>query len=204
MTDAGALGEGRMARVLLLVDNRDSFTFNLAQYLSELGQEVCVRRASGLSFEEVLALGPEFVVTGPGPGHPNSAPLSQRLSRELPPNVPLLGVCLGHQALALAYGGQVRRCEQPWHGRRGQIEHDGQGLFRGLPRELSMGRYHSLAVDAAGFPDELEVTARTADGTIQALRHRLLPRLGVQFHPESILSEHGHQLLRNFLDYRSG
>ncbi|MCA9002865.1 MAG: aminodeoxychorismate/anthranilate synthase component II [Planctomycetes bacterium] len=190
--------------MLLLVDNRDSFPFNLAQYLSELGQEVLVKRASELTLPGVLELGPERVVTGPGPGHPSLATLSQELARELPIHVPLLGVCLGHQAMALAFGGRIRRCEQPWHGRVGMIEHDGRGLFEGLPSEVAMGRYHSLAVDDEDFPAELEVTARTSDGTIQALRHRTLPRAGVQFHPESILSECGHQLLRNFLEWRTG
>lgn len=192
-----------MAPVLLLVDNRDSFTFNLAQYLSELGQEVLVERASELSLAQVLELAPEFVVTGPGPGHPADALLSQELALSLPPQTPLLGVCLGHQALALAHGARIRRCEQPWHGRAGTIEHDGEGLFRGLPDRVSMGRYHSLAVDEQGFPGELEISARTPDGSIEAIRHPELPRFGVQFHPESILSDHGHQLLRNFLDLRT-
>ncbi|MFT4649458.1 MAG: anthranilate synthase component 2 [Glaciecola sp.] len=203
MTDAGGLGEGRMAPVLLLVDNRDSFTFNLAQYLAELGQEVLVRRASELDLAAVLQMEPEFVVTGPGPGHPNQAWLSQQLALDLPAHVPLLGVCLGHQALALAYGAKIQRSEQPSHGRVGTIEHDAIGLFRGLPAKLSMGRYHSLVVDPDGLPQVLQVTARTPDGAIQAVQHRELPRYGVQFHPESILSEHGHALLRNFLDVRT-
>ncbi|MDF1837072.1 MAG: aminodeoxychorismate/anthranilate synthase component II [Planctomycetota bacterium] len=189
--------------MLLLVDNRDSFTFNLAQYLSELGQEVLVKRASELTLAGVLEMGPESVVTGPGPGHPKDATLSQELALELPPGIPLLGVCLGHQALALAHGARIRRCDQPWHGRSGTILHDGTGLFRGLPEGVCMGRYHSLAVDGEGFPSELQITAQTSNGSIEALRHRELPRFGVQFHPESILSDHGHQLLRNFLDLRA-
>lgn len=203
MTDAGGLGEGRMAPVLLLVDNRDSFTFNLAQYLAELGQEVLVRRAQELNLAAVRAMNPDFVVTGPGPGHPKQAELSQQLALELPPQTPLLGICLGHQALAMAYGAQIRRGEEPWHGRVGEIQHGARGLFEGLPDPVSMGRYHSLVVDSNGLPDVLRITARSSDGAIQGLQHAELPRYGVQFHPESILSEHGHQLLRNFLGSRT-
>lgn len=202
MTDADGLGEGRMAPVLLLVDNRDSFTFNLAQYLAELGQEVVVRRASDLDVGAVLQMGPKFVVTGPGPGHPENASFSRELPLGLPSDVPLLGVCLGHQALAMAFGAKIKRGDQPWHGRIGEVQHGSSGLFAGLPNPVEMGRYHSLVVDPEDFPDVLEVTARTGDGAIQALRHRELPRYGVQFHPESILSEHGHHLLRNFLERR--
>ncbi len=188
--------------MLLLVDNRDSFTFNLAQYLAELGQEVIVERASDLDVGAVLQMGPEFVVTGPGPGHPKKATLSQELALQLPAVVPLLGVCLGHQALALAWGARIKRGDQPWHGRIGAMKHAGCGLFAGLPDPVNMGRYHSLEVDPQGLPPVLEVTAQTPGGSIQALRHRELPRYGVQFHPESILSTNGHQLLRNFLECR--
>ena len=186
--------------MLLLVDNRDSFTYNLAQYFLELGQEVRVVRASQLDWRGVQELAPAAIVTGPGPGHPEDAQLSIELAQRW--QGPLLGVCLGHQAMALAAGAEIVRCGVPWHGRASAMQHDGTGLFAGLPNPLTIGRYHSLTVQAASLPDDLHVNARTPDGEVQAITHRGRAHFGVQFHPESILSEHGRALLRNFLDLR--
>ena len=198
--------------MLLLVDNRDSFTYNLYQYLAELGLEVVVRRADELSLQKVVALNPAGVITGPGPGHPSQAHLSIELARCAPQRWPLLGVCLGHQAIALAYGGCVERCAYPWHGRASVVRHAGGELFQGCPAEFTVGRYHSLTVSADSLPDELQILAESHDRhaeltsnrsahagpEVQALRHREHPIFGVQFHPESILSDQGHTLLANF------
>ena len=185
--------------MLLLIDNRDSFTYNLVQYFLELGAEVQVRRAPELDLQGVLDLNPSGVITGPGPGHPSQAELSLALARDLPRAIPLLGVCLGHQALALAYGAKIRRGIIPMHGRTSHLGHTGEGLFEGLPQGFAVGRYHSLVVDAEGLPEELLICATTSDGEIQALAHRDKPHFGIQFHPESILSECGHRLLWNFV-----
>ncbi|MEZ5974994.1 MAG: aminodeoxychorismate/anthranilate synthase component II [Planctomycetota bacterium] len=185
--------------MLLLVDNRDSFTFNLYQYLAEIGQDVVVKRAASLDLADVRALGPAAVVTGPGPGHPAEAHLSIALPRALPRRVPLLGVCLGHQALALAYGARIVQLDRPWHGHDATVQTRRSPLFQGLPRQFQIGQYHSLAVDPGSLPACLSVIGSTPDGTVQALRYRHKPQFGVQFHPESILSEGGHALLRNFV-----
>ncbi len=182
--------------MLLLVDNRDSFTYNLAQFFWELGVPLEVRRAAQLTYSELLDRNPQAIVTGPGPGHPLDAVLSLQISKAW--QGPLLGVCLGHQALACATGGRVRRCQIPWHGRASAVQHDGTGLFHGLPGALTIGRYHSLTVEEESLPGDWTVTARSADGEIQAMAHKTRPHFGVQFHPESILSEGGHTLLGNF------
>lgn len=188
-----------MTRVLL-IDNYDSFTFNLYQYLGELGVETQVVRNDALTVEEALALGPDRIVISPGPGTPETAGISIDLVRAAAGKVPLLGVCLGHQALGRAFGGEVVRAPVLMHGKTSEIEHDGRSVFRGLPRPFVATRYHSLIVTRDGLPDCLEVSAWTADGTIMGLRHREQPVEGVQFHPESILTAAGRDLLRNFLD----
>ncbi len=186
--------------MLLLIDNYDSFTYNLVHYLGELGAEVVVRRNDALEVQEAMAMNPAGIVLSPGPCTPSEAgiclPLTAAAAQA---GVPLLGVCLGHQTIGQAFGGQVVRCHEIVHGKMGQIEHSGQGVFAGLPSPFQATRYHSLVVDRASLPAALEVTAWLEDGTIMGLRHREKPIEGVQFHPESIASEHGHQLLKNFL-----
>ncbi len=184
--------------MLLLIDHRDSFTFNLAQAFAGLGAEVRVASAENLSAEEVFELEPASIVLGPGPGPPDRAELAHRVALEA--RVPILGVCLGHQVLAQAFGARILRGPRPIHGHAARLTHTGSGLFEGLPAPLEVGRYHSLVVEPGSFPEEqLEVTARDLEGGIQALRHRDRPLFGVQFHPESILSPGGTQILENFL-----
>ncbi|ACZ39310.1 anthranilate synthase component II [Sphaerobacter thermophilus] len=185
--------------MILLIDNYDSFTFNLYQYLCELGAEVVVRRNDALTVADVRALGPERVVISPGPCTPAEAGISVDLIRELAGEVPILGVCLGHQAIGVAFGGQVVRAPRLMHGKTSRISHDGRGVFTGLPNPFVATRYHSLMVDEASLPADLEVSARSEDGVIMGLRHRRYPVEGVQFHPESILTEAGKDLLANFL-----
>jgi anthranilate synthase component II len=191
--------------MLLLIDNYDSFTYNLYQYLGELGAETRVVRNDEVTVAEALALGPSSVVISPGPGNPDEAGISLELIRALPPTVPLLGVCLGHQALGQAFGGRIVRAPRIMHGKTSEIHHDGRGVFAGLPQPFTATRYHSLVIAEDSVPDCLEVSARTADGVgagvgvIMAVRHRTLPQEGVQFHPESILTSAGKDLLRNFL-----
>jgi anthranilate synthase component 2 len=187
--------------MLLLIDNYDSFTYNLVHYLGELGAGVRVMRNDALTVQEALAMRPEAIVVSPGPCDPAQAGICVPLIRAAAgAGVPLFGVCLGHQAIGEAFGGTVIRHSEIVHGKLGRILHEGAGVFAGLPSPLAATRYHSLVVDRDGLPDELEVTARLEDGTIMGLRHRNRPIEGVQFHPESIRSEHGHALLRNFLD----
>jgi len=187
--------------MLLLIDNYDSFTWNLVHYLGELGAEAHVVRNDQISVQDALALRPEAIVLSPGPCDPAQAGICLALTRAAAgAGVPLLGVCLGHQAIGEAFGGTVQRHSEIVHGKLGEIHHTGLGVFAGLPSPLKATRYHSLVVDRASLPAELEVTAELADGTIMGLRHRSLPIEGVQFHPESIRSEHGHRLLQNFLD----
>lgn len=199
--------------MLLMIDNYDSFTFNLVQYLQVLGAEVEVVRNDALSVDEIARLGPERIVISPGPCTPNEAGVCVELVRELGPRIPILGVCLGHQAIGQAYGGEVVRARRIMHGKTSRIRHRGQGVFAGLPDHYEATRYHSLVVARETLPDCLEVTAwteRSDDGAsvpgaaefdeIMGLRHREHPVEGVQFHPESILSEHGHALLKNFLE----
>jgi anthranilate synthase component 2 len=185
--------------VILLLDNYDSFTFNLAQYLGELGAPPLVCRNDEISLEEVRALRPERIVISPGPGRPEDAGITVSLIREMGPTVPMLGVCLGHQGIGLAFGGSIVRAPSPMHGKVSSIEHDGKGVFQGIGTPFVAGRYHSLVI-ADPVPSELEACARTEDGTIMAVRHRTMPVHGVQFHPESVLTGEGHQLLRNFLE----
>jgi len=190
--------------MLLMIDNYDSFTYNLVQYLGELGQEVKVVRNDALTLDEIVALKPAQIMISPGPGTPDDAGVSLRLLSEMGESVPVFGVCLGHQALGQAFGGKVIRAQQIMHGKTSLIHHKGVGVFAGLPNPFEATRYHSLVVEKSSLPDCLEVTAWTQheDGSldeIMGLRHRSLKLEGVQFHPESILTQHGHDLLRNFL-----
>ena len=186
------------ARVLVL-DNYDSFVYNLVQYLGELGAEPLVHRSDALDLAGVAALDPDAVLISPGPGRPEDAGISNEVIRELGGRVPILGVCLGHQCIGEVYGGRVVRAERVMHGKTSPISHQGAGVFAGLPDPLEATRYHSLVVAREGLPDELEVTAETADGVIMGLRHRELDVEGVQVHPESVLTVAGHDLLRTFL-----
>jgi anthranilate synthase/aminodeoxychorismate synthase-like glutamine amidotransferase len=190
--------------MILLLDNYDSFTYNLYQYLGELGADVRVVRNDEMSAADVLALAPRAVVISPGPGTPDQAGISLDLIRACAGRLPLLGVCLGHQALGQAFGGQVVRAPRLMHGKTSEIEHDGRGVFAGLPRPFTATRYHSLVVDPASVPGCLEVSAWTDGGVIMGLRHRELPLEGVQFHPESILTSAGKDLLCNFLRVANG
>jgi len=185
--------------MILVLDNYDSFTYNLVQYLGELGAEVKVARNDELSVDEVEALAPQRVVISPGPCTPNEAGISLALVARLAGRVPILGVCLGHQAIGQAFGGQVVRARQVMHGKVSRIRHDGRGVFAGVPDELVATRYHSLVVERDSLPAALEVSAQSEDGEIMGLRHRSLAVEGVQFHPEALLTEHGHQMLENFL-----
>jgi anthranilate synthase/aminodeoxychorismate synthase-like glutamine amidotransferase len=185
--------------VLLLLDNRDSFTFNLAQAFEALGERVEVRAASRSTLAGLARLRPRRLVIGPGPGRPESAVLALAALRRFAPELPTLGVCLGFQAIGLAFGAGIARAQEPVHGRAVRVEHDGRGLFAGLPSPLRFTRYNSLAVRAEGLPACLAVSARAEDGELMGLRHRAWPLEGVQFHPESVLSERGLELLANFL-----
>ena len=186
--------------MVLMIDNYDSFTYNLVQYLGELGGAVTVVRNDEASVDEVARLRPERIVISPGPCTPNEAGISLEAIERLSGKIPLLGVCLGHQAIGQAFGGKVVHAKTLMHGKTSPIHHVGAGVFRGLPSPFVATRYHSLAVARDSLPDCLEVTAWTEDGEIMGLRHRTLAVEGVQFHPESILTEHGHALLKNFLD----
>jgi anthranilate synthase component 2 len=192
-----------MTSRLLVVDNYDSFTYNLVQYLGELGESVEVIRNDDATIAEVAAMAPLGIVISPGPCTPTEAGICTDLVRELGPEMPILGVCLGHQCIGEAYGGRVVRAPRVMHGKLSQVVHDGRGVFEGLPNPLTATRYHSLVVEEATLPPQLEVTAWTeADGgrVLMGVRHREFPVEGVQFHPESILTEAGHDLLRNFVD----
>ena len=186
--------------MLLLIDNYDSFTFNIVQYLGNLGVAAHVRRNDALTIEEALALNPQAIVISPGPCDPNRAGICLDLIAAAARHaIPLLGVCLGHQALGQIFGGEVRRGPFPVHGKTSAITHNGTGVFTGLPSPLTVTRYHSLIVDPAGLSNEIEVNAVTDDGIVMGLRHKTLPLHGVQFHPESIASEHGIDMFKNFL-----
>jgi len=187
------------APFILLIDNYDSFVFNLARYLRELGVATQVVRNDAVTVAEITRLAPAAIVISPGPCTPREAGISLEVVRQLGGRIPLLGVCLGHQAIAEGLGGRVVRAAEPVHGRTTLIEHSGTGLFADLPNPLRAGRYHSLIAEPSSLPDELLVTARTAEGVIMAFAHRDQPLWGVQFHPESILTEGGHRLLANFL-----
>jgi anthranilate synthase/aminodeoxychorismate synthase-like glutamine amidotransferase len=185
--------------VILLIDNYDSFTFNLAQYLGELGQSPVVRRNDEISIGEIEAMAPARIVISPGPGRPEDAGVSVDVIKTLGERTPLLGVCLGHQAIGHAFGGVVTRAPSLMHGKTSSVQHDGKGVFAGVSQPFTAGRYHSLVV-AEPPPDVLEVAARTDDGVVMGLRHRQRPIHGVQFHPESVLTGEGKKILRNFLE----
>lgn len=187
--------------MLLVIDNYDSFTYNLVQYLGEIGTEMRIFYNDALTVEEIRNdLRPDAILISPGPGTPDDAGISMSVLEHFHNDVPILGVCLGHQAIGQFYGGKVIRAPEPVHGKTASIEHDGKTIFSNIPTGFSAGRYHSLVVDNDDLPDCLEVSARTPDGLIMGLRHKELPVEGVQFHPESILSEHGKLMLQNFLD----
>jgi len=185
--------------VILLLDNYDSFTYNLAQYLGELGCQVEVHRNDRISVEQIARRKPERIVISPGPCTPQEAGISVELIQKLGGKIPILGVCLGHQAIGAAYGGKVIRAPKLFHGKTSEIQHDGKGIFRNLPNPFTATRYHSLIVERKSLPRELRVTAETSDGIIMGLCHRRHKVAGVQFHPESVLTQAGKQLLRNFL-----
>lgn len=185
--------------MILLLDNYDSFTYNLAQYLGELGCQVEVHRNDRISVEQIARRKPERIVISPGPCTPQEAGICVELIQKLAGKIPILGVCLGHQAIGAAFGGKIIRAPKLFHGKTSQIRHDGSGVFRGLPNPLTATRYHSLIVERKSLPRELQVTAETDDDIIMGMQHREYPLMGVQFHPESVLTESGKQLLKNFL-----
>ena len=186
--------------MIVLVDNYDSFTFNLVHYLGELGAKVVVHRNDKIAVADVLAAGPEAIVLSPGPCTPSKAGICLDLIERAAPAVPILGVCLGHQAIGQAFGGAVVRAPSPVHGKLSEVRHRGQGMFRGINGPFKATRYHSLVVAPDSLPEVLAVTAETDDGVVMGLSHKTLPVHGVQFHPESIASEHGHLMLKNFLE----
>jgi len=186
--------------MVFVLDNYDSFTYNLVQYMGELGAEMTVRRNDELTVDEVEALAPDRILLSPGPCTPQEAGISIDLVRHFAGKVPVLGVCLGHQAIGAAFGGNVVRAPQLMHGKTSEIAHDGKTIFSGIQSPMTCTRYHSLIVSEKGLPTELEITARTADGTIMGLRHRQHAVEGVQFHPESVLTNNGKRLIKNFLE----
>ena len=185
--------------MLLMIDNYDSFTYNLVQYFGELGQEVAVYRNDQITLDEIAKLKPAQIVISPGPCTPNEAGVSVPLIERFAGQIPILGVCLGHQAIGQAFGGRIVHAKQVMHGKTSPIHHHSSGVFRGLPDPFQATRYHSLVIERASLPASLEITAQTDDGEIMGVRHKTLAVEGVQFHPESILTEHGHELLANFL-----
>jgi len=186
--------------MILMIDNYDSFTYNLVQYLGELGEELKVFRNDAITLAEVKRLRPARIVISPGPGAPQSAGVSNAVIRELGGKIPILGVCLGHQCIGEVFGGKIVLAKRLMHGKTSPIRHDGEGVFRGLANPFNATRYHSLVVEPETFPKALKITARTDDGEIMGLRHQTMPIYGVQFHPESILTEQGRQILKNFLE----
>ena len=185
--------------MILLIDNYDSFVYNLARYFEQIGREVTVARNDELKLSEISGLKPEALVISPGPCDPGKAGISIDVVREFGHSIPLLGVCLGHQCIGEALGGKIVRAVEPMHGRTSQIRHNGTGVFTGIPNPFTATRYHSLIVDSANLPDCFEITARTEDEVIMGITHKALPIIGLQFHPESILTEYGYELLKNFL-----
>ena len=185
--------------MILLLDNYDSFTYNLAQYLGELGCQVEVHRNDRISVEQIAQRKPERIVISPGPCTPQEAGISVEMVQKLAGKIPILGVCLGHQAIGAAFGGKIIRAPKLFHGKTSQIRHDGSGVFRGLPNPFTATRYHSLIVERKSLPAQLQVTAETDDDIIMGIQHRDYPLMGVQFHPESVLTDSGKQLLKNFL-----
>jgi anthranilate synthase/aminodeoxychorismate synthase-like glutamine amidotransferase len=188
-----------MGSRVLVIDNYDSFVYNLVQYLGELGASPLVHRHDAVTIEQIGEIAPDAILISPGPGRPEDAGVSNDVIRELAGRVPILGVCLGHQCIGQVFGGEVVRANAVMHGKTSLVHHEGAGVLAGLPQPFEATRYHSLVVDPASVPDVLEVTATTDDGTVMALRHRQFPIEGVQFHPESILTSCGHQLMANFL-----
>ena len=187
--------------MVLVIDNYDSFTYNLVQYLGELGAEVRVRRNNEVTIGEIETMAPEQILISPGPGRPENAGITPDVIRHFGPTTPILGVCLGHQAIGMVYGGTVTRATTPMHGKTSTVVHDSKGVFTGIAEPIQAGRYHSLVIAADSVPQDLEVAARAReDGTIMAVRHRSYPVHGVQFHPESVLTDEGRTILRNFLD----
>ncbi len=186
--------------MIVLIDNYDSFTFNLVHYLGELGAEVVVHRNDKIASADVIAADPDAIVLSPGPCTPDDAGICLALIAQAAPTIPVFGVCLGHQAIGQAFGGRVVRAPVPVHGKLSEVSHEGKGVFRGINGPFKATRYHSLVVERASMPASLAVTAQTQDSLVMALQHRSLPVHGVQFHPESIASEHGHLILKNFLD----
>jgi anthranilate synthase/aminodeoxychorismate synthase-like glutamine amidotransferase len=185
--------------MLLVIDNYDSFTYNLVQCLGELGAEPVVRRNDQVTVDEIASSGYRGLVISPGPGEPKGAGISLAAIRELGGRLPILGVCLGHQAIGEAFGGRIVRAPRPVHGKASRVSHDGRGIFAGLPADIEVARYHSLVIEPLTCPQVLEVTASTSDGIIMGVRHRTLPIEGVQFHPESVLTSNGMQILSNFV-----
>ena len=185
--------------MILLIDNYDSFVYNLARYVRELGDEPLVRRHDALGVEDIRRLAPSHIIISPGPCSPNEAGISTEVVRELGPSIPMLGVCLGHQCIGAAYGGEIVRAGAPMHGKTSRIHHEGIGIFSGLPSPFIATRYHSLVIAPASVPSGLRVTATSEDGEIMAVQHVEHPVYGVQFHPESVLTEHGYRLLDHFL-----
>jgi para-aminobenzoate synthetase component II len=185
--------------MLFVIDNYDSFTYNLVQYLGELGEQVEVRRNDEIAIDDVSEMKPDRIVISPGPGTPDDAGISLEVIEKFGETIPILGVCLGHQSIGQVFGGRVVRAPKLFHGKSSAVQHDAKTIFAGVGQDFTAGRYHSLMVDEAGFPNCLEVSARTADGIIMGLRHRTLKIEGVQFHPESIMTTEGKKLLKNFL-----
>lgn len=185
--------------MLLFIDNYDSFTYNIVQYFAELGQEVAVHRNDAISLEQIAELNPQYLVIGPGPCSPKEAGISVAALRRFAGHIPILGVCLGHQAIGEAFGGRIIRAQKLMHGKVSPVHHHNSGVFAGLPNPVNCTRYHSLAIERASLPDCLEITAWTDDGEIMGVRHRQHAVEGVQFHPEALLTEHGHDMLANFL-----
>lgn len=185
--------------MLLFIDNYDSFTYNIVQYFAELGQEVAVRRNDDITLEEIEALNPQYLVIGPGPCSPKEAGISVAAMRHFASRLPIMGVCLGHQTIGEAFGGRIVRAKTLMHGKVSPVSHSGKGMFRGLPNPVTCTRYHSLVIERGTLPDCLEITAWTEDGEIMGVRHKEYAVEGVQFHPEALLTEHGHDMLNNFL-----
>ncbi|EMR8501539.1 aminodeoxychorismate/anthranilate synthase component II [Neisseria gonorrhoeae] len=185
--------------MLLFIDNYDSFTYNIVQYFAELGQEVAVRRNDDITLEEIEALNPQYLVIGPGPCSPKEAGISVEAMRHFAGRLPIMGVCLGHQTIGEAFGGRIVRAKTLMHGKVSPVSHSGKGMFKGLPNPVTCTRYHSLVIDRNTMPECLEVTAWTEDGEIMGVRHKEYAVEGVQFHPEALLTEHGHDMLNNFL-----
>lgn len=186
--------------MILMIDNYDSFTYNLVQYLQELNQEVIVRRNDEITLKEIIELNPDHIFISPGPCTPNESGVSLEVIKELSGKIPIFGICLGHQAIGQVFGAKIIVNWRQMHGKTSPVYHDEKGVFTGLPNPLTVVRYHSLVIDPESVPEDLIITARTEEGEIMGIRHKTLPVEGVQFHPESILSQAGHQMLKNFID----